>query len=103
MARLIAVITDYGEKGFPVGLLSRRWNQIWPDRPFPTEYVIERSIKCHAKEGGGGETGKMVIQKRVKLVKWLKWKTRGTKVQFHQTGGEVLAVIGNKNIESVPN
>ena len=103
VARLIAVITDYGEKGFPVGLLSRRWNQIWPDRPFPTEYVIERSIKCHAKEGGGGETGKMVIQKRVKLVKWLKYKCRGTKVQFHQTGGEVLAVIDNKNIESVPN
>jgi ankyrin repeat protein len=112
VARLIAVITDYGEKGFPVGLLSRRWNQIWPDRPFPTEYIIERSIKCHSKEdaGGGGGGGdddmgnKMVIQKRVKLVKWLKWKCRGTKVQFHQTGGEVLAVIDNnkKKSESVP-
>ncbi|KAL7495239.1 hypothetical protein ACHAWT_004711 [Skeletonema menzelii] len=104
VARLIAVITDYGEKGFPVGLLSRRWNQIWPDRPFPTEYIIERSIKCHAKDGSGGDddTGKMVIQKKVKLVKWLKWKCRGTKVQFHQTGGEVLAVIDNMKFERVP-
>lgn len=103
VARLIAVITDYGEKGFPVGLLSRRWNQIWPDRPFPTEYIIERSVKCNTKNGGSGdddndESGKMLIQKRVKLVKWLKWKCRGTKVKFHQTGGEVLAVIDNRTM-----
>ena len=98
VARLIAVITDYGEKGFPVGLLSRRWNQIWPDRPFPTEYIIERSIKCHAVGGDGDdETGKKkMIQKKVRMVKWLKWRCRGTNIQFHQTGGEVLAVIGQR-------
>jgi ankyrin repeat protein len=99
VARLIAVITDYGEKGFPVGLLSRRWNQIWPDRPFPTEYVIERSVKSYNKDGGGRNDGtdRVVIQGRVKLVKWLKWKCRGTNVKLHQNGGEVLAVIDNKS------
>ena len=40
MARLIAVISDYNDNGFPVALIARRWNQIWPDRPFPSEYVI---------------------------------------------------------------
>lgn len=95
VARLIAVITDYGDKGFPVGLLSRRWNQIWPDRPFPTEYVIERSVRsCNVrKDGCDDENGKLVIQKKVKLVKWLKWKCRGTRIKFHVTGGEVLAML----------
>ena len=101
VARLIAVITDYGEKGFPVGLLSRRWNQIWPDRPFPTEYIIERSIKCHENNSDGDGPGKMVIQKKVKLVKYLKWKCRGSPVRFHQTGGEVLAMIDNKKHDNV--
>ena len=42
LARLTAVISDYGDDGFPVSLIARRWNQIWPERPF--RYEIFRGI-----------------------------------------------------------
>jgi ankyrin repeat protein len=95
MARLIAVISDYGDSGFPVALIARRWNQIWPDRPFPPEYVIERTVRC----GGGGNDGASanattVIWKKVKLVKWLRWKrdrSKCTTVNFRNVDGVVLA------------
>ena len=86
MARLIAMMSDYGDSGFPVALIARRWNQIWPNRPFPSEYVIERTVRC-----SGGTT---VIRKRVKLVKWLRWKrdqSKCTTVYFRNVDGVVLA------------
>lgn len=85
MAKLIAVLSDYGTTGFPVALIARRWNQIWPDRPFPTpdEYIIERTVKIRGEE--------TVIRKKVKLLKWLKWKCRGTNVHFRNLNGDVLA------------
>jgi ankyrin repeat protein len=87
MARLIAMMTDYGDSGFPVALIARRWNQIWPDRPFPSEYEIERTVRC-----GGGEV--TVIRKKAKLVKWLRWKrdrSKCTTVYFRNVDGVVLA------------
>ena len=81
MARLLAVISDYGEDGFPVSLISRRWNQIWPDRPFPTDYVIE----YQAKNG-------VTVRKRVNLLKWLKWKCKGSCIVFCNTEKGVLLV-----------
>merc|ERR1711862_382640 len=92
MARLIAVLSDYGDKGFPVSLLARRWNQIWPDKPFPTECIIERTVKC-SKEG---KVESMVIKKKAKLLKWLKWKCQGTCVFFRSTAkGDTLAFVGS--------
>ena len=87
LARLAAVLSDYGEDGFPVSLIARRWNQIWPDRPFPTpdEYIIERKAKC------GHEEGVKVVKKKTKLLKFLRWKCRGTKIQFRAVEGDVLA------------
>lgn len=89
MARLIAVLSDYGDDGFPVSLIARRWNQIWPDRPFPTEYVTERTVKCSKHDGDG--TGVIVLRKKVKLLKWLKWKSTGSSVYFRNIDGDVLA------------
>ena len=77
MAWLIAVISDYGNSGFPVALIARRWNQIWPDRPFPPEYVIKRTMQCGGGgdgDGGASASATTVIQKKVKLVRWLRWK-----------------------------
>ena len=88
IARLIAVLSDYGDDGFPVSLIARRWNQIWPDRPFPQEYVITRTVKRSKK---GEKPGTMVLQKKVKLLKWLKWKTKHSKVYFRNIDGDVLA------------
>mmetsp|Transcript_14511 Transcript_14511/g.34983 ORF Transcript_14511/g.34983 Transcript_14511/m.34983 type:complete len:494 (-) Transcript_14511:72-1553(-) len=91
LARLIAVISDYGDDGFPVSLIARRWNQIWPDRPFPTVYIIERTVKCSKKDD---VSGMMIIRKKVKLLKWLKWKCKCikcTNVFFRNIDGDVLA------------
>jgi hypothetical protein len=73
MARLIAVISDYDENDdFPVALIARQWNQMWQDRPFPSEYVIERTVQCG---GGGGsdvdDVTTIIIQKKVRLLRWL--------------------------------
>ncbi|EJK69338.1 hypothetical protein THAOC_09414 [Thalassiosira oceanica] len=91
IARLTAVLSDYGDDGFPISLLVRRWNQIWPERKLPTRYVIEREVKS-------GETGTMTVRKEVKLLKWLKWKCRGTSVYFRHTQGDTLAFAGEAHI-----
>eukprot|EP00928_Gymnodinium_smaydae_P062311 TRINITY_DN46205_c0_g1_i1.p1 TRINITY_DN46205_c0_g1~~TRINITY_DN46205_c0_g1_i1.p1 ORF type:complete len:528 (-),score=79.52 TRINITY_DN46205_c0_g1_i1:26-1609(-) len=43
-ARLLAVITDFGDKGFPASLLRRRYSQVWQGSTFPTpaEFGISR-------------------------------------------------------------
>ena len=87
LARLAAVLSDYGEEGFPVSLIARRWNQIWPDRPFPTpdEYIIEWKAKC--RNAGGIK----VVKKKTKLLKFLRWRCRGTDIQFRAVDGDMLA------------
>ena len=92
VARLIAVISDYGDDGFPVSLIARRWNQIWPDRPFPTEYVTERTVQCSTEKNA---SGMMVVRKKVNLLKWLKWNCKGSSVYFKQSKGDVLAFDGS--------
>ena len=82
MARLIAVISDYGDSGFLAALIVRRWNQIWPDRPFPPEYVIERTVRCGGGgdgDGGASVSASTVIRKKVRLVRWLQWKRNRSK------------------------
>mmetsp|Transcript_44338 Transcript_44338/g.93129 ORF Transcript_44338/g.93129 Transcript_44338/m.93129 type:complete len:538 (-) Transcript_44338:253-1866(-) len=89
LSRLIAVLSDYGDDGFPVSLIARRWNQIWPDRPFPKEYVITRTVKCSKADGDG--SGVMVLRKKVKLLKWLKWRCKNSGIYFRNIDGDVLA------------
>jgi ankyrin repeat protein len=85
MARLLTVISDYGDEGFPLSLISRRWNQIWPDRPFPTDYVIEYQAKS--------QTDACVkAQKKVNLLRWLKWKCKGSNICFCSTERGVVLV-----------
>ena len=98
-ARLLAVISDYGQVGFPVSRIVRRWDQVWPDRPFPTpdRYVITVDRR---RRGGGGKDednpATVRIVKRVKLLRWLKWRCRGVVRFEHEhergsAGGRVLA------------
>jgi len=92
LARLAAVLSDYGDDGFPVSLIARRWNQIWPDRPFPTpdEYIIERKTNAGGDNTDAKESIK-VVKKKTKLLKFLRWKCRGTQIQFRAVEGEILA------------
>jgi hypothetical protein len=41
-ARLVAVLLEYGEKGLDLSNLKKKWSQVWPDSPFPTQ---EKSAK----------------------------------------------------------
>jgi hypothetical protein len=92
LARLAAVLSDYGDDGFPVSLIARRWNQIWPDRPFPTpdEYFIERKTNTGG-DNTDAEGSIKVVKKKTKLLKFLRWKCRGTQIQFRAVEGEILA------------
>jgi hypothetical protein len=85
-ARILAVISDYREKGFPISNISKRWNQIWPNRPFPSpdEYIIEIEAVID------NDATTQIIKKRVKLLRFLKYKcTHG--VKFKKTNGVMLA------------
>ena len=44
-ARLLTVLSDFGSKGFPIPGIAKRWNQIFPNEPFPTEYIVKRVSK----------------------------------------------------------
>lgn len=86
-ARILAIISDYGQKGFPVSNIVKRWNQIWADTPFrtPDHYVVDvRAICSSSKE-------ERTYQKKVNLVKFLRWKCRGSGVQFRKVGGVMAA------------
>jgi hypothetical protein len=105
------VISDFGDKGFPASAIPKRWNQIWPDKPFPSpeELFIEaRSVRMIAARGGGGAGDgcggggdsanvkdpnfmtqqpctatpmlmptTIMVKKKVRLLKFLKWKCSG--------------------------
>jgi ankyrin repeat protein len=130
VARILVVISDYGEKGFPVSCIAKRWNQIWPDRPFPTpeEYLVELPITviksptkeilvCSSSDDTDNQKSastttsssmmvttlsspsssatlatppKATISKRVKLLKFLKWKC-GNAISFRKINGVMLA------------
>jgi hypothetical protein len=83
-ARLLVILSDYGDKGFPISSVAKRWNQIWPDRPFPTpgEYLINTKTST--------DSNTKIMQKKVKLLKFLKWKCRGV-VSFRKVNGVELA------------
>jgi ankyrin repeat protein len=34
-ARLIAVLLEYGDMGLDLSNIKKKWNQVWPDEPFP--------------------------------------------------------------------
>lgn len=82
--RLICVVSDFGTKGFPIDAIPRRWNQIWPDSPFPTDLYITSSNKSG-----------FVRTKKVKLFPYL--QHRGKEVCYFKEaskgGGNYLAFL----------
>jgi hypothetical protein len=85
-SQIIGVISDYGDKGFPVSLIPRRWNQIWPQQPFPPahHYCIEIDVV----DGNTGQLSR--VSKKVKLLRFLRYKCMGL-VRFRQLDGKWLA------------
>ena len=62
-------------------------HHIWPNRPFPCEYVIERTVQVD-------DSTTTVIRKKVRLLRWLRWKrdrSKCTTVYFRTVEGVVLA------------
>ena len=96
-ARILAVISDYGDKGFPISNIARRWNQIWPEQPFPSpeDYIIQvPSVVKKDGDNGAVQLETVVIPKRVRLLKFLKWKC-GKVVFFRKLEGVELAFQKN--------
>ena len=92
-ARILAVISDYGDKGFPISGITRRWNQIWPEHPFPSPeaYIIQvPSVVKKDGDNGAVQLETVLIPKRVRLLKFLKWKC-GEVVYFRKVEGVELA------------
>lgn len=90
ISKMLAIISDYGEEGFPVSLISRRWNQIWPDKPFPTEYIIQYPAKNKMNDG-------LTVQKKVNLLRFLKWRCKGSSISFRNTERGVVLVDNTKS------
>ena len=114
-ARILAIVSDYGVKGFPVSAISKRWNQLWPDQPFPEDYIIQVSVVIGNNTNNNNTTTTTtnnnnrpevctddtvqnipttMIQKRVKLLKYLKWKCAGV-LSFRKVAGVDLAFQKN--------
>lgn len=91
-ARILAIISDYGDKGFPISAIAKRWNQIWPDKPFPSpeQYLIEVPIVDPSSVLPGQPKQTTLVPKRVKLLKFLKWKCREV-CYFRKVNGVELA------------
>jgi len=47
-ARLLAVLLEYGDKGLDLSNVKKKWNQVWPDVPFPDE----NQVSGQKKRGG---------------------------------------------------
>mmetsp|Transcript_41026 Transcript_41026/g.62080 ORF Transcript_41026/g.62080 Transcript_41026/m.62080 type:complete len:259 (+) Transcript_41026:360-1136(+) len=101
--RILAVISDFGKKGCPVSVLPKRWNQIWPDKPFPShkEYIVDRFVQVGSRAPSSTSTEKgeknsniTCLKKRVKLLPFLKWKCRGF-VRFRKVNGTILMFDNN--------
>jgi len=107
-ARILAIVSDYGDKGFPVSAIAKRWNQIWPDRPFPMpeQYVIRVPIVTGKKGNEIVENREnattadftkqpvIVVEKQVKLLKFLKWRCKDV-LYFRKVDGAELAFAKN--------
>ena len=100
-ARILAIISDYGDKGFPTSAIAKRWNQVWPDRPFPTpeQYTIEVPVVTNVGSNDGAKVKPVLqtnmVQKRVNLLKFLRWKC-GDVVSFRKVNGVELAFAKKK-------
>ena len=36
-ARLVAVLLEYGDKGIDLSNVKKKWKQVWPEVPFPSQ------------------------------------------------------------------
>jgi len=80
-ARLLIVLSDFGSKGFPISNVQKRWNQIWPNSPFPppSTYTATRVNK----------KGQLYVKHGVKLLEFLKDKCADV-VRFEGGKGGVM-------------
>lgn len=50
-ARLLAVLLEYGDKGIDLSNVKKKWKQVWPKIPFPSQYqIIEKKKNDNKKD-----------------------------------------------------
>ena len=83
-ARLVAVLLEYGDKGIDLSNVKKKWKQVWPEVPFPSQQQ-KASQKQQAKKIPMGE---FLLQKA------------GDVIRFERYGEKkrrVLVLLKNRN------
>lgn len=75
-ARLLAVLLEYGDKGLDLSNVKKKWNQLWPDVPFPDD----TQVSGQKKKGG--------------LLEFIRQRAHGVvDIEFPQNGIGSIRVI----------
>ena len=82
-ARLIAVLLEYGDKGIDLSNVKKKWKQVWPKIPFPSQQQHQQN-----NDDNDNDQKNKVITATIPLVDFLL-----------QKAGDVIRIerIGNKN------
>ncbi len=83
-ARLVAVLLEYGDKGIDLSNVKKKWKQVWPEIPFPSQ-IQEASEKQQSK--------------KISMAEFLMQKA-GDVIRFERYGEKkrrVLVLLKNRN------
>ena len=83
-ARLVAVLLEYGDKGIDLSNVKKKWKQVWPEIPFPSQIR---------------EAGEKQQSKKIPMAEFL-LKKAGDVIRFERHGDKnrrVLVLLKNKN------
>ena len=87
-ARLIAVLLEYGDKGIDLSNVKKKWKQVWPKIPFPSQQQQQHQQDNDGKNDNDYDQKNKVITTTIPLVDLLL-----------QKAGDVIRIerIGTKN------
>lgn len=71
-ARLLATLLDYGSSGMPASSLRKKWNEIWPDHPFPSSEEMRTILGDYDHLSDDGYRRKRNKNKKIKVLGFLK-------------------------------
>ena len=83
-ARLVAVLLEYGDKGIDLSNVKKKWKQVWPEIPFPSQQ--REALPGHQA-------------KKIPMVEFLMQKA-GDVIRFERHGDKkrrVLVLLKNRN------
>ena len=85
-ARLVAVLLEYGDKGIDLSNVKKKWKQVWPEIPFPSQQ--QKACQSEQKQA-----------KKIPMADFLLQKA-GDVIRFERHGDRkrrVLVLLKNRN------